>query len=76
MVAVNHGVPVRVEDVAQIQIGHQPRLGIAGIGASDDIVQGIVLMRRGAESMPTIEQSRRPRSATSTARPAAARSAH
>jgi cobalt-zinc-cadmium resistance protein CzcA len=56
MVAVNHGVPVRVEDVAQIQIGHQPRLGIAGIGASDDIVQGIVLMRRGAESMPTIER--------------------
>jgi heavy metal efflux system protein len=56
MVAVNHGVAVRVEDVASIQIGHQPRLGIAGIGNSDDIVQGIVLMRRGAESMPTIER--------------------
>jgi cobalt-zinc-cadmium resistance protein CzcA len=56
MVAVNRGVAVRVEDVAQIQIGHQPRLGIAGIGDNDDIVQGIVLMRRGAESMPTIER--------------------
>ena len=56
MVAVDHGLPVRVEDVAQVQIGHQPRLGIAGIGDSDDIVQGIVLMRRGAESMPTIEK--------------------
>src|SRR5580698_2209371 len=56
MVAVNHGVPVRVQDVAHIQIGHQPRLGIAGIGDNDDIVQGIVLMRRGAESMPTIER--------------------
>jgi cobalt-zinc-cadmium resistance protein CzcA len=56
MVALNHGVAVRVEDVAQIQIGHQPRLGIAGIGDDDDIVQGIVLMRRGAESMPTIER--------------------
>ena len=56
MVAVNRGVAVRVEDVAQIQIGHQPRLGIAGIGDDDDIVQGIVLMRRGAESMPTIER--------------------
>jgi cobalt-zinc-cadmium resistance protein CzcA len=56
MVAVAHGLPVRVEDVAQVQIGHQPRLGIAGIGDSDDIVQGIVLMRRGAESMPTIER--------------------
>jgi cobalt-zinc-cadmium resistance protein CzcA len=56
MVALNHGVAVRVEDVAQVQIGHQPRLGIAGIGDDDDIVQGIVLMRRGAESMPTIER--------------------
>jgi cobalt-zinc-cadmium resistance protein CzcA len=56
MVAVNHGVAVRVEDVAQIQIGHEPRLGIAGLGNNDDIVQGIVLMRRGAESMPTIER--------------------
>ena len=56
MVAVTHGVAVRVEDVAGIQVGHQPRLGIAGIGNSDDIVQGIVLMRRGAESMPTIER--------------------
>jgi cobalt-zinc-cadmium resistance protein CzcA len=56
MVALNHGVAVRVEDVAKIQIGHQPRLGIAGIGDNDDIVQGIVLMRRGAQSMPTIER--------------------
>jgi heavy metal efflux system protein len=56
MVTVNHGVAVRVEDVAQIQIGHQPRLGIAGLGDNDDIVQGIVLMRRGAQSMPTIER--------------------
>ena len=38
MVTVNHGVAVRVEDVAQIQIGHQPRLGIAGIAGNDDIV--------------------------------------
>ncbi len=56
MVSISHGVPVRVADVAQITIGHQPRLGIAGLGNSDDIVQGIVLMRRGAESMPTIER--------------------
>ncbi|MGC1457967.1 MAG: CusA/CzcA family heavy metal efflux RND transporter [Steroidobacteraceae bacterium] len=56
MVSVNRGIAVRVADVAHIQIGHQPRLGIAGRGDNDDIVQGIVLMRRGAESMPTIER--------------------
>jgi Cu/Ag efflux pump CusA len=36
--------------------GHQPRLGIAGKDDDDDIVQGIVLMRRGEQSMPTIRR--------------------
>ncbi len=49
-----HGVPVLVGDVATVAIGNQPRLGIAGHDADDDIVEGIVLMRRGAQSMPTI----------------------
>src|SRR5205085_9758910 len=33
-----------------------PRLGIAGKDADDDIVQGIVLMRRAEQSMPTIKR--------------------
>jgi heavy metal efflux system protein len=52
----NQGVPIYLSDVADVQIGHQPRLGIAGHEADDDIVQGIVLMRRGAESIPTIKR--------------------
>jgi len=52
----NQGVPIYLSDVAEVQIGHQPRLGIAGHEADDDIVQGIVLMRRGAESIPTIKR--------------------
>src|SRR4030095_12356477 len=35
--------------------GQQPRLGIAGQNGDDDIVQGIVLMRRGAETLPTLQ---------------------
>ena len=54
MVSQNNASPVRLRDVAEIRIGNQPRLGIAGQDDSDDVVQGIVLMRRGAESMPTI----------------------
>jgi cobalt-zinc-cadmium resistance protein CzcA len=54
MLTANNGSPVRVSDVATVTIGHQPRLGIAGHDQDDDIVQGIVLMRRGAESMPAI----------------------
>ena len=54
LVAQNHGVPVRLRDVATVAPGIQPRLGAAGIDDTDDIVEGIVLMRRGAESAPTI----------------------
>jgi cobalt-zinc-cadmium resistance protein CzcA len=54
MLSANNGTPVLVRDVADVTVGHQPRLGIAGKDDVDDIVQGIVLMRRGAESLPTI----------------------
>src|SRR6266702_191760 len=56
MVASTGGTPVLVKDVATVTIGEQPRLGIAGENEDDDIVQGIVLMRRGEQSSPTIEK--------------------
>ncbi len=56
MLTSNNGSPVLLKDVATVSVGHEPRLGIAGIDEQDDIVQGIVLMRRGAESMPTIQR--------------------
>ena len=49
------GVPVLLKDLASVKIGNQPRLGIAGYNGDDDIVQGIVLMQRGARSLPTIQ---------------------
>jgi cobalt-zinc-cadmium resistance protein CzcA len=56
MVASPGGTPVLVKDVATVTVGEQPRLGIAGQNQDDDIVQGIVLMRRGEQSSPTIER--------------------
>ncbi|MDB6090053.1 MAG: CusA/CzcA family heavy metal efflux transporter, partial [Gammaproteobacteria bacterium] len=57
MVASAHGLPVLIGDVATVRIGNQPRLGIAGQDMeADDVVEGIVLMRRGEQSMPTIER--------------------
>ena len=44
------GVPVIVSDVAKVVVSNQPRLGIAGKDNDDDIVQGIVLMRRGEKA--------------------------
>src|ERR1700694_2598113 len=54
MVTSSNGTPVLVRDVATVSVGEQPRLGIAGETQDDDIVQGIVLMRRGEQSSPTI----------------------
>jgi cobalt-zinc-cadmium resistance protein CzcA len=54
MISSVNGAPVLVRDVASVSVGNLPRLGIAGHDDGDDIVQGIVLMRRGAESKPTI----------------------
>src|SRR5689334_9472777 len=56
MLTQSGGNPVLVKDVATVTVGNQPRLGIAGKDGDDDIVQGIVLMRRGEQSGPTIER--------------------
>ena len=54
MISQSGGTPVLVKDVAKVSVGEKPRLGIAGKDQDDDIVQGIVLMRRGEKSTPTI----------------------
>jgi cobalt-zinc-cadmium resistance protein CzcA len=56
LITNNQGAPVLLGDVAAVTIGNLPRLGIAGYDDVDDIVQGIVLMRRGAQSIPTIKR--------------------
>ncbi|MGC1319610.1 MAG: efflux RND transporter permease subunit, partial [Pseudolabrys sp.] len=59
MLNQNGGFPVLVSDVAAVNIGSKPRLCIAGKNEDDDIVQGIILMRRGEQSTPTIERVER-----------------
>jgi cobalt-zinc-cadmium resistance protein CzcA len=56
MLTSNSGSPVLLRDVASVHVGYLPRLGIAGQDNDDDIVQGIILMRRGEQSMPTIQR--------------------
>jgi heavy metal efflux system protein len=56
MVSSTRGVAVLVGDIATVEVGHEPRLGIAGDDGENDIIEGIVLMRRGEQSMPTIER--------------------
>src|SRR5262244_1340281 len=56
MLTAANGTPVFLSDIADIVVGNKPRLGIAGRDEQDDVVQGIVLMRRGQQSLPTIRR--------------------
>jgi cobalt-zinc-cadmium resistance protein CzcA len=40
-------VPVKVKDVATVHESYQPRQGIAGRDNQDDVLEGIILMRKG-----------------------------
>ncbi len=47
VVTEKSGVPVLVKNVADVSVGSVPRQGIVGQDKDDDIVTGIVLMRKG-----------------------------
>ncbi|MES2387965.1 MAG: CusA/CzcA family heavy metal efflux RND transporter [Bacteroidota bacterium] len=49
------GTPVRIKDVAVVRDTYQPRLGIAGRDTTDDVVEGIVLMRKGGNPAEVLE---------------------
>jgi len=55
LVASVNGAPVRVRDVAAVHIGHAPQQGLVGQDAQDDIVNGIVLMRKGENPSKVLE---------------------
>ncbi len=55
VISEQKGVPVRVKDVANTEIGFAPRLGIVGQDDNPDAVQGVVLMRYGGETPKTLE---------------------
>lgn len=47
VVAERGGTPILVKNVARVRIGSVPRQGVAGQDDEDDVVTGVVLMRRG-----------------------------
>ena len=44
------GIPVKVQDLAQVQIGYAPRLGQFGYMHQDEAVEGVILMRVGEQA--------------------------
>jgi len=53
-----NGVPVLLSDVARVQIGNTPRLGIAGRDDRTDVIFGIVLMQKLERTMDVIRRVR------------------
>jgi heavy metal efflux system protein len=49
------GIPIRVKDIADVTLGYAPRLGIVGHDDDPDVVQGVVLMRYGGQTAPTLD---------------------
>ncbi len=59
VVAAQKGTPVRVRDLGRVGVGHAIRFGILGRDHADDLVQGIVLMRKGENPGAVIEGVRK-----------------
>lgn len=59
VIAVHKGVPVLLNDVADVREGYQPRLGKVGRNNNSDIVEGIVLLQKGAKSLPALAALRK-----------------
>jgi len=55
VVGSNNGVPIRIKDVGEIEIGHAPRLGQFGFQKNDDAVEGVILMLRGEQTQNVLK---------------------
>ena len=53
VVATQNRVPIRVRDIGRVEIGHKQRLGQVGKDADDDVVEGVILLRQGANTLET-----------------------
>ncbi len=49
------GTPIRVADIATVQLGPAPRRGAADLDGRGEVVAGIVVMRFGSDALKTIE---------------------
>ncbi|MBO0721372.1 MAG: efflux RND transporter permease subunit [Blastocatellia bacterium] len=57
-VSTRNGTPVYVRQLGEVSVGAKVPMGRVGRDDQGDIVQGVVLMRRGEQSLPTLERVR------------------
>ena len=51
----NKSTPIKVSNVADVSVGWAPRLGIVGMNYRDEVVEGIVLMRKHGNTLQTLK---------------------
>ena len=56
VVVEKSGTPIMVKNVAKVSIGQRVRLGKVGIDTRDDVLEGVVLLQRGAKATPTLDR--------------------
>jgi len=56
MVAEKAGTPVFVRNLGKVTMGYRVRLGKVGIDDRDDVVEGVVLLQRGAKALPVLQR--------------------
>jgi heavy metal efflux system protein len=54
VLSANKGTPITVGNVADVSVGYAPRLGIVGMNHRDEVVTGIVLMRKYGDTLKTL----------------------
>ncbi len=56
--AEKEGTPIFIKTLGKVTVGHRVRLGKVGIDDRDDVVEGVVLLQRGALALPVLERVR------------------
>ena len=55
VVATRGAMPIRVSDIGAVTLGGSPREGIVAKDTNDDVVEGIVLMRKGENALTVLD---------------------
>lgn len=58
VVAEKDGTPVLIKNLGETNLGYRVRLGKVGIDDRDDVVEGVVLLQRGAQALPVLDRVR------------------
>ena len=54
VLSANKATPIKVSNLADVEVGFAPRLGIVGMDSQNEVVTGVVLMRKFGNTLQTL----------------------